>query len=866
MSDTNPQLLKRATQLFNSGDVEAAAGVLEQAVTLDPESARGWSDLGTVRFSLGDMSGARDALEEAINVDPNYLDALLNLARLLSNDGSPEDAAPLARRAQAVAPDDPEVDGLVASLGLEHDQHAGALLLDWRRSLRGNRRVFRALLEEHGYRPLTISEDVAGALAKIWKVTLEDALMRIIDGLTPSLVVAESDLELPWDAFEERAIPVLRIGSDGAGALDPSMDEATMIAELPERLADLPPAQTRQPPPLEPAISIIVPTHERADCLRNLLDRLALQDLPPQLFEVIVVDDGSKDPVTSWLAGAAPPFRLDLHWQNNAGPATARNVAIAEARAPLLLILNDDALPALDVVRRHIIAQSRTESPMAVLGTFDFDLNACEDPFTDLMQHSNLLFEYGAMTPGKLHGGRFFWTCNLSIPKASIDAVGGFDEEFRHAICEDCELGFRLEDRGVLVLYDPRIRSWHDHDMSLDRYLQRQRRLGFYQKRLYEKHPRLLKLAFGIETPHLTESMWHGIRARYERDLPMREHRISEAKDLLAQAQQHPTGSAQRRALLDKLTKPISFLSILQDLQGLLDARFGEQIHAPTTTRLADKTTSIIIPNLNGFPHVKGCIQSLREHTPGPWELIIVDNGSTDGSLQWLREQPDVRLLEMGENIGAPAARNAGLQVATGATITFSDNDVLFTPQWRELLIGHLERWPDIGVVGPKSDYVSGSQKTDQRERAGESLADFARRFTEEHAGTHHYSARLILFFMMCRRELIDRIGGIDPIYGRWGFEDDDFCVRARLSGSTLRVADDCFIRHLGSRTSKTANIDYNALLVENFEVFKKKWRLDPSLRYGQRIDMGEVIKRPFDRAQHYVPLSAGIPTTTASN
>lgn len=863
MTDDAP-LIQRAEALFQDGDVEAARGLLEQAVVQDPASSRAWSDLGAVRFVAGDDQAADAAISSALAIDPDCVDALLNRSRLLVARDRSEEAAPWLRRAQSVAADDADVTALVEALGLEGDTRPVAVLLDWDRTLRGNRIFLRAALEDAGYRPRSVGRDVVEALSATWSLDQDEALGRLLDAVGATLVVTEECVEESASirsSAQARRIPVLVLDEIT------SCDTDELATALPQALADLPPATGRELVEVEPILSLIVPTYERPDCLRNLLDRLSLQDLPPQLFEVIVVDDGSREPVTSWLAGTSPPYRLNLQWQENAGPARARNVAISLARGRYLLILNDDALPARDVVRRHLVAQAASEAPVAILGSFDFDEQACEDAFTDLMQHSTLLFEYGAMTPGELHGGRFFWTCNLSVPKESVDAVDGFDEEFRHAICEDCDLGYRLEKTGVMVRYDPRIRSWHDHDMSLPRYLKRQHLLGHYWVRLFDKHPHLLKMIFRVVgTPKLVDDVWYAVRERYETERVAHAARIDEAGALIAQADALPSGSSARRDIFDQLVPLISRLGVTEAFRGMLTVRFGDAVCDQAPATLSSRPTSVIIPNLNGFPHVKGCVSSLREHTPGPYELIVVDNGSEDGSREWLSEQPDVRVLQMGENIGAPAARNAGLQVATGATIVFSDNDVLFTPNWREILIGHLESWPDIGIVGPMSDYVSGSQKTEERERKKESLDAFARRFTTTHSGKRHYTNRLILFFMMCRRELIDRIGGIDPVYGRWGFEDDDLCLRTRIAGFQMRVANDCFIRHLGSRTSKTANIDYDRLLLENFEVFKRKWELDQTLSYGDPIDISDVVRQPFDPARHYVPLTAGVPLAVSAS
>ena len=88
----------------------------------------------------------------------------------------------------------------------------------------------------------------------------------------------------------------------------------------------------------------------------------------------------------------------------------------------------------------------------------------------------------------------------------------------------------------------------------------------------------------------------------------------------------------------------------------------------------------------NGLPYTQRAIHSIREHSDGPVELIVVDNGSTDGTTEWLATQQDIRTVVLGENLGVSTARNRGLELAHGAHIVFCDNDVLFTRNGVQLL------------------------------------------------------------------------------------------------------------------------------------------------------------------------------------
>jgi GT2 family glycosyltransferase len=268
---------------------------------------------------------------------------------------------------------------------------------------------------------------------------------------------------------------------------------------------------------------------------------------------------------------------------------------------------------------------------------------------------------------------------------------------------------------------------------------------------------------------------------------------------------------------------------------------------------------SVVIPNLNGFPHLSTTLKTLRETDSGPTEIILVDNGSKDGSREWLEQQPDVHLIKLPQNLGAPSARNIGLKRAKGRVILMCDNDVVFTPGWRKLLFSHLGAWPDIGIVGPMSDHVSGVQKLELPELpvSGEEAKQVAAELAQKKA-QHGYCSRLILFFMLVRREVIDRIGGIDEAFNPWGFEDDDYCLRARIAGFQLRVARDCFIQHLGSQTAKSANLNYQKLLLEKWVIYKNKWGLDPLLPYGSSVDLQTIVARAWPESTLHFPLSAG--------
>ena len=113
--------------------------------------------------------------------------------------------------------------------------------------------------------------------------------------------------------------------------------------------------------------------------------------------------------------------------------------------------------------------------------------------------------------------------------------------------------------------------------------------------------------------------------------------------------------------------------------------------------------TTVIIPNWNGAHHFPTCLGSLRHQTFRDFEVIVVDNGSSDGSLELLaRDYPEVRVLALGENRGFAGACNAGMQAAQGESVVLLNNDTEADPQWLSEIVAAFQRHPEAGSVASK--------------------------------------------------------------------------------------------------------------------------------------------------------------------
>ena len=109
---------------------------------------------------------------------------------------------------------------------------------------------------------------------------------------------------------------------------------------------------------------------------------------------------------------------------------------------------------------------------------------------------------------------------------------------------------------------------------------------------------------------------------------------------------------------------------------------------------------SVVVPNWNGRGWLPACLEGLARQELVPAEVIVVDNGSTDGSLDYLRcEHPGVRVISLGTNTGFAHAANQGLRAARDQLVALVNTDVVLTPDWLLRTAGVLRADPGAASV-----------------------------------------------------------------------------------------------------------------------------------------------------------------------
>jgi glycosyltransferase involved in cell wall biosynthesis len=221
-------------------------------------------------------------------------------------------------------------------------------------------------------------------------------------------------------------------------------------------------------------------TYNRAELLERVLEACFDQTMGESEYEVVLVNDGSTDatPRTIERARGRATCAFTVVTQPNSGLARARNAGIERARGERIVFIDDDVLPLPNFVEEHLRAAERR--PGAIVRGGAIEVESPEDLPPPIWSIKN-------------YSGNYFWTTNVSVPLATIRAIGAFDESFSEYGWEDIDVGLRLRAAGVRAIFNPRALVYHvkprPSAAEVERMLRQARAQARTAVQLVRRHP-----------------------------------------------------------------------------------------------------------------------------------------------------------------------------------------------------------------------------------------------------------------------------------------------------------------------------------------------------------------------------------------
>jgi GT2 family glycosyltransferase len=232
---------------------------------------------------------------------------------------------------------------------------------------------------------------------------------------------------------------------------------------------------------------------------------------------------------------------------------------------------------------------------------------------------------------------------------------------------------------------------------------------------------------------------------------------------------------------------------------------------------------SIIIPTLNQLELTKICVGSVIKNT---WDIerdiIVVDNASTDGTLEFLKGG-GIPCVSNKENLGVAKAWNQGIKASKGEYVCIINNDIVASPGWLSSLVDYYEKHPDAGIVSPGTRW--GEMDYDFEPYAAKYVKKMKDTVKDGYAG----------WCMLIKRDRFDKTGLFCEDYRVGTNEDTDYYHALKKAGFKSRITGCAFVHHFGSRTLNVMRREVKGFEEENMAKFMKKWDLRPDTYFERK-------------------------------
>lgn len=238
-----------------------------------------------------------------------------------------------------------------------------------------------------------------------------------------------------------------------------------------------------------PKFSIVIPTYNTEIVLDECLNALCHQSQKEASFEVIVVNDGGNNKASAIVNRYKNKLSLRYFYQNNNGPAAARNLGIRMAEGEIILFLDDDSLPTSNWFESTVNAWNKYPHYDGIGGYTTYDM--AENIYCRVNSHffNWYLRQY---TDDQQHP--FLVTCNAGYKKSMLNRVNNFDETFKKPSGEDRDLNIKIAKVGGKLRIEKDILVYHDRDLTFKSTVKKHYNYGKAAYNIYTRYPALKRL------------------------------------------------------------------------------------------------------------------------------------------------------------------------------------------------------------------------------------------------------------------------------------------------------------------------------------------------------------------------------------
>lgn len=234
--------------------------------------------------------------------------------------------------------------------------------------------------------------------------------------------------------------------------------------------------------------------------------------------------------------------------------------------------------------------------------------------------------------------------------------------------------------------------------------------------------------------------------------------------------------------------------------------------------------TSIVIVVYNQLQYTKQCVASIQEKTNTSYELVFVDNASTDKTSEYLDSLHGVTVISNRKNRGFSPGVNQGITASKGQQILLLNNDTIVTENYLTNLLHCLYSDTKIGIVGPMTNQGGDRQQIDVKFSKKEEIEEFAEKFNHSNPDKWFAVKWLSGFCMLIKKEVLGSVGLFDERFAFGGAEDIDYSKRARKEDIRLICAGDTFVFHFKNRTFKKLGRNKAEINRKNYRLLQEKW------------------------------------------